>query len=117
MSEDFATIEAALLWCPMVVTYRTSALLYGLGKRLVRVPYIGMVNLIAGRELCPERVQAQATPDALATALLPLLSDTEERRRMVEGLKQMAERLGPPGAYARAAEYVARDLRAAESSF
>lgn len=110
-----ATVEAALLRCPMVVTYRTSPLMYLLGKRLVRVPYIGMVNLIAGRELCPERIQDDATPQALATALLPLLSDTEERRCMVEGLAAIAEKLGPPGAYDRAAERVARELLAAET--
>ncbi len=108
-----ATVEAALLRCPMVVTYRTSPFMYLLGKRLVRVPYIGMVNLIAGRELCPERIQDQATPQSLAAAMLPLLGDTEERHRTIDGLASIAEKLGPPGAYARAAERVAHDIETA----
>jgi lipid-A-disaccharide synthase len=105
-----ATIEAALMTCPMVVTYRTAPLTYWLARRLVRVPHIGMVNLVAGREICPERVQHDATPDALAAAVEPLLTDTPARRRMLDDLRHVADRLGAPGAADRAARAIASHL-------
>jgi lipid-A-disaccharide synthase len=105
-----ATLEAALLECPMVIVYRTSPLLFFLGKHLVRVPHIGMANLIAGRELCPEFVQRNATGSAVATALFPLLDDTPARQDMLAGLREVRTRLGPQGAVRRAADLVQSEL-------
>ena len=101
-----ATVEAALMRCPMNVVYRTSPLFYLLGKALVRVPHIGMVNLLAGRELCPEFIQGAATPGALAGALQPLIDDTPARKTMLAGLDDVAAALGPGGAAEKAAEIV-----------
>jgi lipid-A-disaccharide synthase len=102
-----ATVEAALLGTPMVVVYRLSAWTYRLGRRFVRVPHYAMVNLIAGRRLVPELIQAEFTPDRVAAEMLPLLGDTEARRMMAAGLAVVRERLGTAGASARAAEAVA----------
>ena len=105
-----ATLEAALMACPMVVVYRTSPLTWLLGRLLVRVPHIGLVNIVAGREVCPEYIQGAATPDALADALEPLIGDTPERAAMVRGLEEAAARLGPGGAAARAAACLQEEM-------
>lgn len=68
-----ATLEAALLGVPMVVAYRTSWLTYRLAKWLVKLPYISLCNIVAGRKIVPEYVQHQATSEALAQALAYLL--------------------------------------------
>ena len=110
-----ATVEAALMNCPMVVVYRTGPLLYALGRHLIRVPFIGMVNLIADRMVCPEHIQGKATPARLAASLLPLLSETPERAAQLEGLSDVRKALGPPGASGRAAEIVLEEIRTAQA--
>jgi lipid-A-disaccharide synthase len=107
------TLEAALAGAPQVIAYRMNALSYLLARRLVRVPFIGMVNLVAERLVAPELVQREATPGRLAQAVLPLLSEgTPERRAQLEGLAEVRRRLGAPGAAQRAAA-IARRLLAA----
>jgi len=105
-----ATIEAALMRCPMAVVYRTSWLLYRLGRWLIRVSHIGMVNVLAGREICPELIQGQATPEALAHALQPLLGETDERKAMLNDLARVVDTLGEGGAIHRAAAIVQEEL-------
>lgn len=105
-----ATLEAALLMCPTVVVYRTSALTYFLGRRLVRVPHIGIVNVIAGRRICPEYIQHEATPQNLADALLPLLEDGRPRQSMLQGFAEVRDLLGQGGAARRAAAILAEAL-------
>lgn len=98
-----ATLETALMECPMVVVYRTAAMTYHVGKRLVRVPHLGMVNLLAGRELCPELIQDAVTPENLVRAITPLLDDTPAREQMVRGLLEVKASLGEGGAAHRVA--------------
>jgi len=105
-----ATVEAALLGAPMVVVYRLSTLTYRLGRRLVSVPHYAMANLIAGRRLVPELIQSDFTPERVAGEAIRLLEDEGVRRRMKEGLDEVRERLGGPGASARAAEEVRQVL-------
>lgn len=90
-----ATLEAALLECPMVVVYKTSWLTYLAARSLVQVDHIGMVNIVAGKSACPERIQGAATPDALAEAVRPLLADSPERRAMLTDLRNVKQKLGP----------------------
>ncbi|MEP9317493.1 lipid-A-disaccharide synthase [Pseudomonas sp. LABIM340] len=70
-----ATLEALLYKRPMVVAYKVAPMTYRILKRLVKSPYISLPNLMAGRLLVPELIQDAATPEALATTLLPLLDD------------------------------------------
>jgi len=105
-----ATIEAALMRCPMLVVYRTSWLTYGLGRLLIRVPYLGMVNIVAGERLCPEFIQHRARPEPLAEALARIAADGSARQGMLEGLDRVARALGDPRGAERAAAAIAEEL-------
>ncbi len=99
-----ASLEVTLAGVPHEVVYRTSALNYAVARRLVRVPYIGLANLVLGEEFVREHIQAGVTPPALAGALADWLDDGERRRRFAAGVVRLRARLGPPGAWDRAAE-------------
>jgi lipid-A-disaccharide synthase len=101
-----ATLEAACAGTPMVITYRTSALSYSLAKSLVRIPYIGLVNVIAGEEIVPEAVQSEATPERLASLVEPYLVDAELATETSARLFRVRESLGEPGASDRVARMV-----------
>jgi lipid-A-disaccharide synthase len=107
-----ATVQTALHDKPMVIVYRLSPLTYRLGRRLVTVDTIGMVNLIAGEKIVPELVQNAFTPEAVAREAISMLTDRERASRIREGLARVRERLGGPGASRRAAEAVFRVVRA-----
>ena len=107
-----ATLETALMDCPMLVVYRTSLPTYLIGRQLISVSHIGMVNLIAGRTICPEFIQHDATPENLAAGLLPLLDDTPARATQLAGLAEVAAKLGAPGAAGRAADLLLAELGA-----
>jgi lipid-A-disaccharide synthase len=101
------TLEAAVAGCPLVVAYRTSAWTHAIARRLVKIPHIGLVNVVAGREVAPEFVQSAVTPVALADALEPLLTPgSRERALQVRDLANVADRLGTPGAAERVARIV-----------
>ncbi|MHB1864108.1 MAG: lipid-A-disaccharide synthase [Gemmatimonadaceae bacterium] len=102
------TLEAAVAGCPLVVAYRTSAITFALARRLVKIPHIGLVNVVAGRGVAPEFVQDALQPTAVADALEPLLrADSPERATMLRGLADVRAALGTPGAAGRMADMVA----------
>ncbi len=107
-----ATVETALLKCPMIVVYRTAALTYWFGKRVIRVPWLGMVNLIAHRTLCPEFIQGGASAGAMADALEPLIADTPARQAQLDGLAEVAKALEGEGDIPSAGQLVAEALGA-----
>jgi lipid-A-disaccharide synthase len=103
-----STLQAALAATPLVVTYRVHPLTWFLAQRLVDVPHVGLVNLVAGERIAPELLQDEATPERLAAALLPLLSEgSTERQRALEGLERVRTALAPPAGARSAAEQVA----------
>jgi len=106
-----ATVEAAFFGLPFVILYRVASLTWHVGKRLVRVPHLGMVNLLAGRELAREFLQAAAEPKAVADELLSLLNTPEKREAQAAGFAQVIAGLGPGGASLRAAEAILAELR------
>jgi lipid-A-disaccharide synthase len=88
----------------MVITYRLHPLSNFIAMRLLRVPWVGLVNLVAGELLCPELIQGAARPRTLADGVLPLLDpDHPATRRQRAGLATVRERLGSPGAADRVA--------------
>lgn len=105
-----ATIEAALMGCPMAVVYRTAFLTYLVGRALIRVPFLGMVNIVAGKLICPEFIQHAAKPENMARAIEPLVTDGKARNEMISELDRVRSILGAPGAVERAAEIILREL-------
>ena len=98
------TLEATVALCPMVVAYRTDSLTYAVARRVVKIPFIGLVNVLAGREVAREFVQDALQPTTVADALEPLLDHASpERKAMVAELARVRGLLGEPGAAKRVA--------------
>ncbi|MDI6725917.1 MAG: lipid-A-disaccharide synthase [Smithellaceae bacterium] len=104
-----ATLETALLGIPMVIIYRVSWLSYLIGRLLIKVRHIGLVNIIAGKTIMPELIQERATPEEIAGEALAILTDPERREGMRTELAALREKLGRPGAAERTAK-IAYDM-------
>ncbi len=100
------TLEAAISECPMVIGYRTGVVSYAIAKRVVKIPYIGLVNVVAGREVAPEFIQRALRPRRVADTLERILVDSRYRDTMLAGLREVREKLGAPGASMRTAEII-----------
>ena len=107
-----ATLQAAVVGTPMVLLYKTTLPTYWLARMWIRVKWIGLVNLVAGRSIVPELIQEQATVDRLWQEAQRLLSDVRAYNDMKDGLRQVRDSLGEPGASGRAAEVVLAECRA-----
>ncbi len=105
------TLEVAMMGIPMVIAYRVSWPSYQIGKMIIRVPYISLVNLVAERRVVPELIQGDATPEKMARETEILLTDRGERYRMIKGLELIRERLGSKGASRRTAEIAMKMMR------
>jgi len=104
------TLETAILEKPMIITYKASLITYLLTRMLIKLPYIGLVNVIAGRKVAPEFLQFDARADLMAEEAVSLLKDTGKIERMKESLRAIKEKLGEGGANEKAAEVVLRFL-------
>ena len=99
-----ATLETALLETPMVVIYKVSGISYAVGRRVIRVDHISLVNLIAGRTVVPELIQAEANPERIAAEVGQIVTRREKAREMRAALAEIREKLGTPGASQRTAQ-------------
>ncbi len=106
ISSGTATLEAACLGTPMVIVYRLAWLSYAVGRALVRIPHIGLVNVVAGRKIVPELVQGDANSVRMAREIAPLLTDPALREKTSRDLLDVRRRLGDPGASDRVARMV-----------
>jgi lipid-A-disaccharide synthase len=98
------TLEAAILGTPMIVTYKVSFLTYFLGRQLIKVPFVSLVNLVAGRQIVTEVIQQDVTPKRLSQEALSLLEDKTLINNMIKDLKKVKSALGQPGAAERTAD-------------
>src|SRR5438045_2832581 len=88
-----ATVEAALVGTPFIAVYRLSALTFFAARRLVKVPFVAMPNLIAGRQIVPELLQENFTPHHVAAELKKIISDGPEREQMLAALADVSDTL------------------------
>lgn len=102
-----ATVEAAILGTPMVVVYRVTPATAFVARRMIRSPFIAMVNLIAERKVVPELIQDDFTPEAVESEVRRLLERADARDKMKADLAEVRARLGPGGAIERAADIFA----------
>jgi lipid-A-disaccharide synthase len=107
-----ATLQAAVVGTPMILLYATTWPTYWLARFLIRVDYIGLVNLVAGRKIVTELIQQDATADRLCQEADRLLQDAQAYDQMKAALRAVREALGRPGASRRAAEVVLAECRA-----
>jgi len=105
-----ATLEVGLLGTPMIVVYRVRPWTYFLGRLLVRLPHIALVNLVLGQSVVPELIQHEATRDRIARLGSEILQDRDRIREMRSHLGDLRDRLGHAGASRRAAVQVMEEL-------
>jgi lipid-A-disaccharide synthase len=101
-----ATLQAAVVGTPMVLLYRTTAFTYWLGRLLIKVKWIGLVNLVANRSVIPELIQDDATAERVYEQARRILEDRSVYDEMTRSLAEVKAQLGEPGASTRAAEVV-----------
>jgi lipid-A-disaccharide synthase len=106
-----ATLEAAFFGLPLVILYHVAWLTWVIGKRLVKVPFLGMPNILAGREIAREFLQDAARPPAIAEQVRRLLDDAEARTQIERDLAAVIAQLGERGAAARAADAIVEALQ------
>ncbi len=104
------TLEAAICGTPVVAAYRVSAITALLARRLLKIPYVTLPNIVAARGIIPELLQGEASPLAMAAAIEPLLREGPPRQSQLEGLAAVRAQLGESGAAERAAEAIAQAL-------
>jgi len=98
------TLESAIYGTPMVIIYKVSPISYWIGRAMIQVKYIGLVNLIAGKKIVPELVQDQASPARIADTVFNMLSDAPGLERLRLELLKIKDTLGGPGASERVAD-------------
>ena len=101
-----ATLEGAILGKPMVIIYKVSWLSYWIGRALIQVDHIGLINLVVGKEIAPELIQDEVNPLRIAEEALRILRDPILSQRMTESMGEVRQSLGEPGAAQRAARIV-----------
>ena len=110
-----ATLEAAILGLPHCLIYKVAAPTYWMGRMVIRVPHLGIVNLLAGREVVRELLQRQCTPAAVAAEWERLLAEPSAREDLQKEFKRVVDDLGSGDAYARAAGLITECLEGTTS--
>ena len=101
-----ATLEAAIAEAPMIIVYKASLLSFILYKIFANVTFLGLANIIAGKEIVPELLQANLTTDNLSKCALEIINSPSKMNDMKVNLRKVKEALGEKGAAKRAAEAV-----------
>ena len=105
-----ATLEAAYFRLPFVLVYKVSWPTYLAARLLMRVPFVGMPNVLAGREIVPEFLQHEARAEAIGEAVLGLIDDPAKREQMIAEFDGIITKLGETGASTKAARAIIAEL-------
>jgi len=95
---------------PMVIIYKTSFLTWLLARNLIKIPNIGLVNIVAGQRIVPELMQFDVTPENIAKESLAILNDHKKIHEIKENLRKVKSKLGETGASSRAAHTIHKFL-------
>jgi lipid-A-disaccharide synthase len=98
------TLEAAISGTPTIIIYKVSPVTYWLGRLMIKVKNVGLVNLIAGKNIAPELLQDNASPENIADSVFNMLNDTKELQKQRKKVVEIRNMLGGPGASERVAE-------------
>ena len=104
-----STLQGVLSHRPLALFYRLNPITYWIGTKIIDLPYVGLANLVAGKEVHREYIQGEMSPDKLLLEAERLLWDAGERKRMLDDFEDIHEKLGGPGASDRAASIVLGD--------
>jgi|LSQX01.2.fsa_nt_gb lipid-A-disaccharide synthase len=106
-----STLEASMMLCPHVLIYRVNIITYLIGRLLVKgVSHIGLVNILAGKNVTEELIQYNATPENIASVIERIMTDNATREAMLEDMRKVNANVGEPGASARAASEILKTL-------
>ena len=105
-----ATLETALFKVPQIVVYKANAISYWLAKFLIKVEFISLVNLVAGREVVKELIQSEASLESVSTELNRILTDGAYREKMLAGYDEIIEILDTGSASENAARLMGEHL-------
>jgi lipid-A-disaccharide synthase len=108
-----ATLEGAIAGVPMVIIYRLSPISYLIGRMLVKIQCIGLANIVVGRKVVPELIQAEVTPQRIAHEAAKILRDPAKRREIEGAFKTVKDKLGEGGASQRVARIALQMMGAA----
>ncbi|MBU1006370.1 MAG: lipid-A-disaccharide synthase [Candidatus Omnitrophica bacterium] len=111
VSSGSATLETAIMQKPMVIIYRTSFITWLLARNMIKIPDIGLVNVVAKKRVVPELVQFRANASNIAAESLKILKDKKTREEIKEALRKIKEKLGEKGATDRAAHLIQKFLQ------
>lgn len=95
----------------MVILYKVSMFTYVIGSFFIRTPYIGLVNILSGKEICRELVQAECSPIHIAEESIQLLDNKKYRSKMIEEVRQVKETLGVENSSKHASREITKLLR------
>ena len=110
VASGIATLEAAYFGMPFVLIYKVAWPTYVAARLVVNVDFLGMPNLLAGKEVVPEFIQHEAKPDAIVAAVRLLMEDSPARDRMISDFETTTIKLGGTGASERAAQAILEEL-------
>ncbi len=110
VSSGTATLETGYFGTPLVILYKMSPLSYLIAKRLVTIPNVGLINIVAEKKIVPEYIQRNAKPEKIASKIIEFLTDKELSDATRSELLEARNKLGPPGASARAADAIVKFL-------
>ena len=106
-----ATLQAAIVGTPMIIVYQVPWLTYSIARHLIKIPYIGLVNIVAGRSVVPELIQEEMTVERLAREALRLWQNPDQLESMRQSFLEIKQALGAPGASRRAAECILAEVQ------